>query len=470
MKVLLINPPAENTVIGNNPAIIDEERGYNPPLGLLYIASFLQKNSSHEVEIIDAQAEEISYSKLDEKVRMIQPDLVGITTMSFTLIDVLKTAKLVKKVSGDIPVVLGGVHPYIYPEETINFPDVDYLVLGEGEIVFTELLNNIARLEKLKMTKGLVFKDDGEIVNTGPAPLIDNLDTLPFPARWLTDCRKYNSLIAKRSPITTMITSRGCPYRCTFCSRPHLGKKFRARSPKNVVDEMEQCVKLGIREFLIYDDTFTIDRQRVIDICEEILRRKLDIGWDIRARVDSVDRELLVKLSRAHCERIHFGVEAGTDRILRILRKGITVEQVKKAFRLAHEAGISTLAYFMIGSPGERREDILETVRLAVELKPDFVHITITTPFPATELYQQGLEDGVWKEDFWQRFAEKPEENFHPLYWEEELSESELQELLEYAYKSFYTRPSYVIKELIKIRSWHELKRKIRAGLKILRI
>ena len=194
------------------------------------------------------------------------------------------------------------------------------------------------------------------------------------------------------------------------------------------------------------------------------------MGWDIRARVDSVDREVIRKLSQAHCERIHFGVEAGTDKILKVLQKGITVEQAKNAFRLANEAGISTLAYFMIGSPGETRDDILETVRLAGELRPDFVHITIVTPFPATEIYQRGLAEGVWKEDFWREFAEEPTASFRPFHWETELSESELQKLLEYAYKSFYARPSYVVRELVKVRSWHELVRKVKAGLKVLRI
>ncbi len=470
MKVLLINPPAENTILGNNPTIIDEERGYNPPLGLLYIAAYLQENSSHEVEVIDSQAEELNYSQLAEKIKVSGPDVIGITTMSFTLVDVLETARLVKKISPDICVVLGGVHPYIYPEETISLPEIDYLILGEGEVVFAELVNNFGQTEKLKDTPGLVFQDDGEIINTGPAPWIEDLDSLPFPARLLTDYKKYDSLIAKRSPITTMITSRGCPYRCTFCSRPHIGKRFRARSPGNVVDEMEQCMKLGIKEFLVYDDTFTIDRHRVTEICEEISRRKLDIGWDIRARVDSIDLEVLKKLARAHCERIHFGVEAGTDKILKVLRKGITIEDIKKAFRLTQEVGIPTLAYFMIGSPGETREDILQTLQLAKELDPDFVHITITTPFPATELYREGLEKGVWKEDFWKSFALHPSKNFRPLYWEEELSEMELWELLEYAYKSFYARPAYVAKQLVKIKSWPELKRKLRAGLKVLRI
>jgi radical SAM superfamily enzyme YgiQ (UPF0313 family) len=354
----------------------------------------LEKYIQHKVEILDTQVEEIPYNRLKDIIDKKSPDLVGITAMTFTLIDVIKTAQIVKSIDRDIKVVLGGPHVHIYPNETIDIPDVDYLVLGEGEITFTELVENITDIDKLKEIKGLVFKDNGITVNTGIKPFIDNLDELPFPARHLTPYRKYSSLLAKRSPITTMFTSRGCPYRCTFCDRPHLGKAFRARSAKNVVDEMEECVNMGIYEFLIYDDTFTIHRQRVIDICDEIIKRKLYIGWDIRARVDSVNEEMLRKLKKAGCERIHYGVEAGTEKILKVLNKGITLEQAMRAFEMTKKAGISTLAYFMIGSPTENREDVLQTIEFAKRLSADFVHITILTPFPATAIYRKGLEKG----------------------------------------------------------------------------
>jgi len=468
MKILLINPPAKNTLKGNNPTIIDEERGYNPPLGLLYIAGYLEKYSpQHQVEVLDTQVEELTYEDLGAWIRNATPDIVGITAMTFTLIDVLKTAKVVKNISKDIKVILGGPHVYIYPEETISLPEVDFLILGEGEITFAELIDNIDDIEKLKNIKGLVFKSNGKIYNTGLRELIRDLDVLPHPARHLVPYKKYSSLIAKRQPITTMITSRGCPYNCSFCARPHLGKRFRARSAKNVVQEMEECVKLGINEFLIYDDTFTIDRQRVLDICDEIIAKKLDIGWDIRVRVDTVDEEMLKKLKRANCERIHYGVEAGTEKILKVLRKGITLDQVKYAFKLTKKIGISTLAYFMIGSPTETKEDILATIEFAKKLNPDFVHITITTPFPATAIYQKGLEEGIIKRDFWRDFALNPNEDFQPQYFEENLTSSELIELINYAYKSFYTRPTYILKELFQVKSFAEFKRKVKAGLKV---
>jgi radical SAM superfamily enzyme YgiQ (UPF0313 family) len=266
------------------------------------------------------------------------------------------------------------------------------------------------------------------------------------------------------------MTSRGCPYRCLFCDRPHLGKKFRARSAINVVDEIEECVKKGIGEFIFYDDTFTIDRQRVFDICDEILRRKLDIMWDIRTRVDNVDKVLLERLKAAGCARIHYGVESGNPEILKVLRKGITIEQVERAFKLTKEAGIATLAYFMIGSPGETRSQILETIKFARKLAPDFVHFSIATPYPATPLYQIGLEGGQLKNDYWREFARNPTSDFVPELWEEKMSGQELLGLLKYTYKSFYIRPGYIIKETLSVKSWAEFKRKAKAGLSVFKM
>lgn len=467
MKILLINPPSENELLGNNPSIIEEERGYNPPLGILYIAGYLEKHTEFDVEVLDTQAEEVDYGRLKDIIHTKSPDVVGITAMTFTLIDVIKVVNLVKAIQPGTKVVLGGPHVHIYPDETINIPGVDFLVLGEGEIAFKELMENIQDIARLRNIPGLVFKEEGRVVNTGIRSLNESLDSLPFPARHMTSVFKYSSLMAKRTPVTTMFTSRGCPYRCTFCDRPHLGKNFRARSALNVVDEMEACTRLGIREFLIYDDTFTIDRQRVIDVCDEIVKRRLRIGWDIRARVNNIDKDLLKKLKAANCERIHYGVESGNPEVLKILNKGITVDRVRTTFRQTKEAGISVLGYFMIGCPTETKKEIMETIAFAKELKPDFVHITIFTPFPATEIYRMGLKSGIIKNDFWREFARNPAGNFQPGCWEENFTREELQELLVYAYKSFYTRPGYILKKLTHVRSIGEFKRMARAGLKV---
>jgi len=467
MRILLIHPPAENIITTNLPSFVEEERGFYPPLGLMYIAAYLEKHTNHEIKILDTQVEEISYRNLGSKVKKFNPDIVGIQAMTFTFVDSILTAKIVKKVNDNIKIVLGGPHATIYPEDTLSIPEVDYVVLDEGEITFTNLIQNIKNKKKLKKIKGLVFKDKGKIINTGQRGFIKDLNSLPFPARHLTPYKKYFSLIAKRSPITTMMTSRGCPFKCLFCYRPHLGKVFRYRSPKNVVDEMEKCVNMGIHEIFIYDDTFTVNKQRVIDICNEIVRRRLDIGWDIRARVDTVDKKLLSKMKEAGCERIHYGVESASPRILKILRKGIALDQVRKVFKWTKELGINVLAYFMIGSPTETRKEIEKSIEFAKEIDADFVHFSVTTPFPSTDLYFMGIKQGIFT-DFWKEFSKNPTKDFQPRFWEEVLSREELVELLNLAYKSFYLRPSYIFKKFLKIRSFKDFKRKTKAGLKII--
>ncbi len=470
MKVLLVNPPQINLITNNIPSIVDEERGYNPPLGILYVAAYARENTPHEIKVIDAVVEELDYTALKARITLEKPDVVGITATTFTLVDACETARLVKEIDKEIQVVMGGPHPYIYPEETINLPGVDFLVLGEGEKAFSALINNLHNPAALRKIRGLVFRHNGEVVNTGNPPLIEDLGSLPFPARDLTPYRKYYSLIAKTQPVTTMITSRGCPYRCLFCDRPHLGKRFRPRPAVNVVDEMEQCASLGIHEILIYDDTFTVKKERVFDICREIKERGLKVGWDVRARVDTITPEMLKAMKGAGCERIHYGVEAGSPEVIKTLRKGITVEQVRRAFRDTKEAGISILAYFMIGSPGETRMQMEESLRLAEELSPDYLHLAITTPFPETDLYRMGFERGVLKEDYWREFAKAPEAGFTPRVWDEHLSREELVELLHKGYKDFYLRPGYIWNGIKGVKSFSELKSKAKAGIKLFRI
>ena len=467
MKILLVNPPNRNMITTNVPSVVDEETGFYPPLGLMYVASYLKEHSPHSVHILDAQVEKVNYKQLKEKISRINPDIVGIQATTFTLIDSMLTAKIVKELNKNIKVVLGGPHVNIFPDETISIKDVDYLVLGEGERTFTELIKHIDNKARLNSINNLVFEHNNRVIHTKKGNLIEDLDFLPFPARELTPYKKYHSLLAKKSPITTMMTSRGCPYKCLFCDRPHLGKKFRYRAAENVVDEMEHCIQLGIKEIFLYDDTFTINRQRVLDICSEIKARKLDIAWDIRARVNTVDYEILKALKKAGCERIHYGVEAGNPEILKILRKGITLEQAKKAFKMTRKLGIQTLAYFMLGNPGEGKKEILESIKLSKQLKPDFVHFSITTPFPSTGLYRLGLEKGILSHDYWKEFAKSPSRDFQPELWEEKLTREELIQLLRYAYKKFYMRPTYITKSLFKINSFEEFKKKAKAGLRL---
>jgi len=474
MKVLLINPPRFNELIGKNPAIVEKHRGFNPPLGVLSLAGYLEAHTRHEVEVIDAQPHGWAYPQLRAELSRHSFDVVGITAMTFTLIDVILTCQAVRDVSPSAKVVLGGPHVHLYPNETILRPEVDFLIQGEGEIAFAEFLDKFHQPELWPGVKGLVYVDPttGKIVNNGIAPSTKDLDKLGFPARHKLDVKLYTSLLGRNDVITTMFTSRGCPYRCTFCDRPYspVISGFRWRSARHVADEMEECLRLGISEGFIYDDTFTVRKDRVYELCEEISRRKIKFRWDVRAHVNTIDADLLRKMAAAGCDRIHYGVECGNDRMLKVIKKNSTVERIKNAFRWTREAGMETLAYFIIGQQTETREDIEDSIRLARELDPNYVHFTIFCPYPGTEIYFKGLQQGIIKEDVWRKFAEDPKPGYELPVWEENFSRQELRELLVKCYKGFYLRPGYILRNLFRVRSPGELKRKMKAGLSVFRM
>lgn len=465
MHIVLISPPHKNLVTTTIPEEINKERGHLPPLGLLYIASYLKSNSTHKVAVIDSEVERLDYPDLRQRIEQLKPDLVGIQALTFTLIDALKTAEVVKDYSRNIPVVLGGPHVTIYPQESLMFKNIDYIVRGEGEVSFKDMLDNLDNKAGLRTVSGIGFKDNGKFILTQEPSFIDDLNSIPFPDRTFSPYRQYYSLLSKNFPITTMMTSRGCPYNCIYCER--MGKKFRAISAEKVIEEIEHCLSLGIKEIFFHDDTFTIDKKRVFKICELINMKGFKFAWDARVRVDTVNYELLSCMKKSGCHRISFGVESGNPRILKNLKKGITLEQVKAAFECCKKLRIQTLADFMIGSPGETRQDIIETIAFAEKLGADYAQFSLTTPYPGTDLYREALLKGVIKSDVWSGFAKNPKIEFIPPLWTENLSREELIGLLSFAYKKFYLSVGFIIRETFKIGSLKELITKIKAGLKL---
>jgi anaerobic magnesium-protoporphyrin IX monomethyl ester cyclase len=473
LRVLLINPPRFNELIGKNPAIVEKHRGYNPPLGILMLASYLQERSVHSVEVIDAQPYEYTYEQLRGVLAEKSFDVAALTAMTFTLIDVFQTCRLIRQTHPHAKIVLGGPHVHLFPDETIRRPEVDFLIQGEGEIVFKDFLDRIDHPEHWREMRGLVYLDEADkVVNNGIAASTEDLDGLGFPARHLIDTTKYTSLLGRSDIITTMFTSRGCPYRCTFCDRPYspVLSGFRWRTAKHVADEMEMCAEMGIREAFIYDDTFTVRKDRVMELCEEIRQRKLDFKWDVRAHVNTITPDLLKAMASAGCDRVHYGVESGNDRMLKVIKKNSTVDRIKSAFKWTREAGMETLAYFIVGQQTETLADIQDSITLAKELDPNYVHFTIFCPYPGTEIYFHGLETGIIKEDIWRNFAANPQPGYILPVWEENFTRRELQEILVKCYKSFYLRPSYVARGLSRVRSLGELRRKVRAGVSVFRM
>ncbi len=453
MRLLLVYPPVDKALPSILPEGVEASRGAFPPLGILYLAGELKKEPGIELSVIDAPNQNLSNQEIARLVEEKEIELVGITVLSFHLLDALELAEKIKERAPRVKIIAGGPHPHIYPKETLELGVFDYVVRGEGEEVFRQFINNL-KAGKPKPAGIISAQNPDQIDNRSS---IEDLDCLEFPARQMLPIELYHSVLSPRRPITTAISSRGCPYQCIFCDRPHLGKKFRARSAKNVVEEMEKCQEMGIKEVVFYDDNFTTIRERVLEIAELILERKLKISWDIRARVGDLKKEDYLLLKKAGLERIHFGVESGDEGLLKIIRKGITLEQARSAFLWARQAGIETLAYFMLGLPGESRETISKTISFARELKPDYVHFSLLMLFPATPVYQMALERGIIEKDLWAEFARNPTPDFQPPNWEENLKREELVKALHTAYQKFYLRGSYLFQRLIRTRSFSGL-------------
>lgn len=468
MKVLLINPPYENILTSPGLEVVDKEAGFFPPLGLMYVASYAQAVDGCTVELLDCPAQGITQADFSRHLLRINPDVIGIQAMTFTLIDSSILARSIRSILPEAFIVFGGPHPTLYPQETVSITEVDAIIAGEGEYAFQALLSALVSHNKTSDIPGVMTKE------TMHLPLnwkhIQNLDDLKMPARNLVDTRIYTSPLAVKNPITTMMSSRGCPGRCIFCDRPQMGKHFRKRSARSVVQEMIYCAQtFGIGEIVFYDDTFTIDKKRVLDICDMLIAEGVDLYWDIRARIDSVTPEMIQKLRKAGCHRIHYGVETGSPKIQKRLRKHVDLQKAREVFSFTKKEGIEVLGYFMIGCPDETLEDLEQTFAALQKLPMDYANIGIFTPYPGTEIYREAIASGQYETDYWREFARNPAQDFKPRYWNQYFSNEKLLEYNKKAYGKFYGRPFYLMSRLLKIRSYEELTKKISLGLKLLK-
>lgn len=467
MKVLLIQPNPVNIITNILPDYVAKGGGDYPPLGLMYIASSLKKKINATVEILDADLLKLTLDDLKKEIVKRKPAIAGITATSFTIIDAINTARIVKNVDPEIHVCLGGPHASIYPSETVKLSNVDSVVVGEGEETFTELVKRIRKNEDLEGISGLIYKSkDNQIINNGNRQFIQNLDSIPFPARHLVDYKKYKSIIGEKFTSTTMMSSRGCPYNCIYCYH-FFGKKYRAHSISYMLNEIKNCLSLGIKEFWYFDDNFIINRQRTLDFCNALISHNIDILWHIRTRIDLIDKVLGEKLLKAGCKRISFGIESASYKILKIIKKEIDLDEARRKIFLLKSIGFEIYLDFMIGSPGETREDINRTILFAIELDPDYVQFAITTPYPQTDLYALGKKMGVFKSDYWRGFASSPNREFLPQLLNENLSRVKLQQLLNFAYRKFYFRPKYILRRLFTVKSIVDLLQKAKAAFRM---
>ena len=466
MKVLLINPPKTNAVRSEVPAVVREEGGKYPPLGLMYVQAYMKAHTDFEVELLDADANGLDYPGLEEEVKGKEPDLVGVTALTHNLVDVVQTVAAVRRARPQAHINLGGPHVNAFPREASRIEALDSLTVGDGEAAFTELAQRVAAAKPIETVPGLMVRAaSGEWTGVPQAGAIRDIDILPFPDHSADQAKFYN-IMGTASAVATMVTSRGCPFRCTFCSTPR--EHYRERSAASVVDEMAACMEAGVEEIYFVDDTFNVHPERVTAICERIVDRELKVKWSCRLRIDRTTFDLLERMKAAGCTRVQYGVETSTDEGLEVLGKGITVSQVRDVIAWTKKAGIPAVTYFMIGCPHERtRDDVLRTIRFAKELDTDMAMFNVLTPMPGCKLHEQGVARGVLTEQCWQGFFENPAPGFQPEVWEEHLSRAELYELLDAAYRSFYLRPRVILRRLWGLRSWQQLKRQARAAMRM---
>ncbi|OHC74128.1 MAG: hypothetical protein A3G18_04640 [Rhodospirillales bacterium RIFCSPLOWO2_12_FULL_58_28] len=488
MKILFINPPSENTVIENpdeqGDGFLDaEDFGDFPPLGMLYVLTYAEANTSgHRFFFLDCVGERISHDDLKRRVAEIQPDVVGITSFTISLVDVCKAAMTVRETAGNAHICLGGHHPIAFPFEAATLPQFDSIIVGEGEIAFAELIEAIERKEDFTTILGVYtrqsveryrehkFQDKRFLARiTLPPAYIEDIDAIPIPDRNYIRHIRYQNILGVTDDLATILSSRGCPYQCTFCDVPY--KRYRPRSVDHVLDEVEACRKMGYKEFRFYDDLFNINEKKVLAFCDGIERREMNFVWDFRGRVNGVTRESLRRARNNGLRMISFGVETGTNEGLSALKKGTTVEKIRQAFQWCDELGILTVADFIIGLPFEKNApDVRKNIDFLISLDPDYAQFSILTLYPNTELYEEAAAKGIIRADRWEEWVVDPRPGFIVDHWEEHLSLRELVKLQKWAYRRFYFRLRYILRSALRTRSLVELGAKAAGALKLLKI
>lgn len=466
MKILLINLPNTYQVIDQyTPDYVADEFLVYPPLGLLYIATNVDKK--HNLKLLDVVAKKYTIKQIISEIKAFNPNLLGISTVTNRIYSMALIAKEIKKLIPKIKIVIGGPHTSIYPKETINLEYIDYVLTGYCEYTFPQLVETIDGGEKkdhLLKINNLLFKNNGKIIESKVVEKPIILDNMPFPDRSLINLNDYYTLADKKK-MTTINSSRGCPYRCIFCDTPD--KKYHYRSAGNLLEEIEEIVKLGINEIHIFDDTFNAVRKRVVQFCESLIESKLKISWSARVRAHPLDKELLSLMKKSGCYRLHIGVESGNPKILEYINKKITREQIENAFRLCNKLKIKTLAYFIIGFPNQTLDECRQELDFIKSIKPTYILATTLYPLPGSQFYDYLLQNKIYNKDYWLEFAKNPQKNFSLPLWRDRKTEKELQKILDEIYRKFYLSPNFIIKDLILNFNINTIFKKIIVGAKL---
>ncbi len=440
-----------------------------PSLGLAYLASYIELHSNDVlVDIIDSPALNMSLDGLVNIINSEKPCLIGLSVYTTTVINVFETAKHIKKTFPNIPIVLGGPHVTVLPDEALNNSFVDFVIKGEGEKSLLKLINCLKNETKDDLSKieNLSYKNNGKILHNPTVNFAKNLDEFPMPARSKLPMDRYKppSGSYKRLPAATVITSRGCPFQCSFCSKNIFGTVYRYHSVAYVLNEIQHLIdEYNIKEITFYDDVFTIKNDRTNDICDGIIEKGWDLTWSCSTRIDLVTKPLLEKMRTAGCISVGYGIESGDPEIGKDSNKGFETEKAVKAISWTKEAGIETRTAFIFGLPGESRKSIRMSYELAERLNSDFVIFNLAIPLPGTATYEIAKREGLLLYDGFDLYSRT--DGAHQLIKVPDLAEGELYNIYKRAYKDYYFRWNYIVKRFKGIKSFDDIKINIK-GLK----
>lgn len=399
-KVVLVNPDMID-LSAKFPLRTMRKTPPQLPLGLCYLGAVLE-NNGFKVSIIDNYVKEYTSEVLANKILDKDPQIAAFSTVTQNVVQAFETAEFLKKRDPDIKIVFGGIHSSVLPYDVMKDRNVDFVIVSEGEYTLLELTQALNNSNKsINKIKGLFYrKINGEVVFSGSPQPLDDLDSLPFPSRHLVNLDDYDNMnfIFGLTKNMTINTSRGCPFNCAFCSSSEYWiKKFRARSPSNILEEIEMLKEeYGADGIRFREDNFTTSKKRILNICQEMNKRKINLPWECESRVDTVDKETLQIMFDSGCRGIWFGVESGNQKTLDFLNKGINLEQISNVFKWCREIGILAGATFMVGIPGETRDDTLNTFKFALEIDAKWASFQAYLGLPRSELYEYIIDKKMY--------------------------------------------------------------------------
>jgi len=452
MKIVLVDPPTcHDQLYGDwDLSAVDT---YSPPLGLLHIASFVREHG-HITYVLDVTARRWSMQEAIESVMELDPDVVGLSSKTINISNANRIAEELKKQGLAAPVILGGAHMTALPVETLErFNAFDYGIVGEGELTLLELINRISNNGPTHDVKGVVWRDDhGRIVVNPPRPLIRDLDQLPFPA-WdllpnFPDAYPHSALETKRLPAASIITSRGCPHKCTFCDRAVFGSVVRHHSAEYTLEMIRDLKNnYGIKDLMILDDNFLLDKKKLFHICDGIIEENMDLRWYCLSHVKFMTEDRLRKIKEAGCWTMEVGIESGCERILRLLKRNTTKTQIADTMKKAKKEGIKIKGNFIFGLPSETRESLEETIQFATSIDISLFQQTFLTIWPGCELSEYADRYGYTEKD-WGKLA-----HFQISFIPDGLTPEDLLRASKEAFRRFYLRPRIVLEILTSIRT-----------------